>query len=392
MVKFSGSWIWAGADVRGYNQAAAFRKTFKVAAVPKAARLAFSADTVARIYINGEWIADGPCRGWPHAYHYDQLDVARHLRAGVNEIGAVVRYHGVGTFHQIPQHAGFLLQLDVDDGDGLRVLAQTDATWEAQPHAPWKRWTPKVCIQMGPAEWIDARVEAGAWTPATIVAPADAGPWGTLRPRDVVAAGQYDVAMPASGALHVVKPVRQLPWAVPVVHLCHPGRIATNIQTSRGLGLAVTVRAERDLNLPVRSPGWIAYLNGERCDETLALKAGANALLYFVRNFIDHKFEAVLDEPSAPGIRLESALGGDAGNTWTLVPMPQFDWLESDLCWLQPPRAGPRAERGALSPLLRASRSGRFDHTRGARAVAAQAGSARRDLERDRLGGSASGV
>lgn len=335
-VFFTASWIWLSEDVRSYNQAASFRKRFHLDRVPAKARLAFSADTVARIWINGHWLTDGPCRGWPHAYHYDVVDVADHLRPGENEIRAIVRYHGVGTFHQIPQQAGFILQLDVADVDGWRTIDKTDDTWRAAVYEPWKRWTPKVCIQMGPAEWIDARKPPSPEVSATVIASATGGPWGELRPRDVVQAERFNVPVPPPRAIRVVKRTPRLPWAVPVSQLCHPGVIATNIHTSRGLALATIVHSEKPAMLPVRSPGWIGYLNGRAVGETLELQAGANALLYFVRKFFDNTFEALFDEPSGTGFRLESAIG--ATSPWALVTLPEFDWLESDLCWLQPAR------------------------------------------------------
>ncbi len=340
MVELQAHWIWVDSDVHGYNRAASFRKTVTLERVPSAARIAFSADTMARLYINGEWIADGPCRGWPHAYHYDVLDVTPHLRQGENEIRAIVRYHGVGTFHQIPQQAGFLLQLDAkEEGGGWRSLAQTDASWLASIYAPWKRWTPKVCIQMGPAEWIDARLETSVEEkPATVLASATGGPWGALRQRDVVAAGRYVVAIPPPNEVNVVRAWPSLPWAVPVTQLCHPGIIATNIHTSRAIALAAIIQVERDENIPWRFNGWNAYLNGEACAEALPVKAGPNALLCFVRKFFDNTFEAMFEAPRGDNIRIESVHETAGESPWTLVPLPEFDWAESDLHWLTPPR------------------------------------------------------
>ncbi|HWP39911.1 MAG TPA: hypothetical protein VNL70_03215, partial [Tepidisphaeraceae bacterium] len=227
----SAAWVWLGEDFHQYNQAVLFHKAVQIDGVPAEARLAFSADSEARIFVNGTWIADGPCRGWPHAYYYDVVELPGVLRAGENQILAVARYFGSGTFHQIPQQAGFLLQLDVKDSAGQwHTLAATDHTWRAAPFLAWRQTCPKMCVQMGPGEWIDARrgdaclpaIQQPIDQPVSLIAPAHAGPWGRLRPRDVALPGRYQVQVPAPSAARVVKAVPQLPWAVPVRRLCHP--------------------------------------------------------------------------------------------------------------------------------------------------------------------------
>ena len=336
-MELTASWIWSDADPRAYNQACAFEKAVRVPPGTRAARLAYSADTVARIFIDGHWVADGPCRGWPHAYHYDVLDVTALLTAGDHRLGAVVRYHGVGTFHQIPQRAGFLLQLELQGEDGAwQTAAVTDESWSVRPYLPWRRSTPKVSIQMGPAEWIDAREGEGEPRPATVLAPA--GPFGTLRPRDVALQGRYEVTIPPPASMRVVRPAAALPWAIPVTRLCHPGMIATNINTSRGMAVATIIHADSALAVPWASPDWIGFANGRRLESSLELRRGPNAVIAFVRKFFEHKFEATFDEPAGRGTRPENPLDPTAAFAWCVVLLRQFDWVESDLHWLSPPR------------------------------------------------------
>jgi hypothetical protein len=69
-----------------------------------------------------------------------------------NVIEVVARYYGVGDFHRIPKQAGLLRKLDVTDAKGRVKTLITDASWEVAEAPAWVRETPKVHIQMEPAE------------------------------------------------------------------------------------------------------------------------------------------------------------------------------------------------------------------------------------------------
>jgi alpha-L-rhamnosidase len=124
------SWIWLkGADVHSYNQAVVARKEFRLAK-PGPAALRITADSFYRLFINGNWVNDGPARSLPEHFQDDVIDATPFLVDGAKEIHIVARYFGVGDFHRVPQQAGLLAQLDVQltsglvDGASLR-LAKT---------------------------------------------------------------------------------------------------------------------------------------------------------------------------------------------------------------------------------------------------------------------------
>jgi hypothetical protein len=58
------------------------------------ASIKITADSFCRLYINGKWVNDGPCRSWPEHYQYDEIDVAPYIISGSNEIKVVARYYG----------------------------------------------------------------------------------------------------------------------------------------------------------------------------------------------------------------------------------------------------------------------------------------------------------
>ena len=158
-------WIWRKQDNPGpYNQTVVFRKTFPADAI-ESAQIAITADTRFRLVVNGDWVNDGPCRSWPEHFQYDVLDLTPHIREGANTIEATVRYFGCGTFHQLPEQAGFLAQLNIKLNDGSTQTIATDETWEVAEAPAWVRDTPKQSIQMGPFEVYDARGErTGQWS------------------------------------------------------------------------------------------------------------------------------------------------------------------------------------------------------------------------------------
>ena len=85
-----------------------------------------TADSFYRLSVNGQWVADGPCRCWPEHFQYDVLDVSNYLRDGNNQLEIVARYYGVGDFHKVPKRPGLLAQPDVVSADGRQASCITD--------------------------------------------------------------------------------------------------------------------------------------------------------------------------------------------------------------------------------------------------------------------------
>ena len=99
-------WIWCALqDVHAYNQVVCFKHGFTVER-PDGAQLRITADSHYRVSINGRWVNDGPGKAYPQHWTYDVYDVSELLVSGSNQIEVLVRYYGIGTFHQIPQQAG----------------------------------------------------------------------------------------------------------------------------------------------------------------------------------------------------------------------------------------------------------------------------------------------
>ncbi|MCM3627900.1 hypothetical protein M3194_11050 [Paenibacillus glycanilyticus] len=95
-------WIWAEPDqngqvTNGSMETVLFRRSFHI--LPddsgRQLKIVVSADSRFRLYMNGQSVAYGPCKGDLNVHYYDSVDVTPYLRPGTNVLAAqVVHYHG----------------------------------------------------------------------------------------------------------------------------------------------------------------------------------------------------------------------------------------------------------------------------------------------------------
>ena len=101
-------------DLGNYHMYA--RRTFRMGTRAESARLRITADDYYKLYINGEFVAQGPAPGYPDHYYANEIDVLPYLRSGDNVIALDVYYQGLinrvwvsGDLRQ-----GFICDLRVD--------------------------------------------------------------------------------------------------------------------------------------------------------------------------------------------------------------------------------------------------------------------------------------
>lgn len=142
-----GSWIWLNhaAEDSGTWTAVFLRRGIELNEAPESARIWFSADAHARIYVNGTLVARGPDdsgQDYPGQQTGRQavnfIDLTPHFKSGTNVIAAEVfsadamlgRYNTTGR-------GGFLFEaeLDFSGGDSLRIVS--DASWKGIPAPCW---------------------------------------------------------------------------------------------------------------------------------------------------------------------------------------------------------------------------------------------------------------
>jgi hypothetical protein len=116
-------------DFRGTPVALQFRRDLRLAAKPATMPIRVSADNRFILYVNGKRVAAGPARGDLAHWRYETLDIAPHLKAGVNVIAAQIWSDGkVAPVAQITTgHTGFMVKAEhasdsaIDTGPFWRV-------------------------------------------------------------------------------------------------------------------------------------------------------------------------------------------------------------------------------------------------------------------------------
>ena len=328
-------WIWGqDSDLHGYNQAVLARKSFRMDECRRAT-LRITADTCYRLWINGTWVNDGPCRSWPTHFQYDVLDVTPYLQPGRNEVRILARYFGVGDFHHIPQQAGLLAQLDIETPSGRVLTVATDRSWEVAAYPALLSRTPKISIQMGPCEWFDARAaDTLRFRPARVLFPAEEGPWQDLRPRDVALLTRAPASF--KSLLHT-RAVRAEGWnfCVPAARLVNPGLIEANNHASCGFGMATVVEVPARTRLHIRNDGMKLALDGQPVQREMELSPGRHLLLGFSLRLFGHDKEKAVRFLEPEGYRLVNPLDPDAENPWVFLSLPEFAVATNDLVWVQ---------------------------------------------------------
>ncbi len=169
-----------------------FRQEVALDQMPKQATLWITADSRYRLKVNGEYLAHGPSRCWPHAQQVDEINITQYLRAGDNLIGVQVYSPGYSHFAYV--HRGVCGLLAWLSCDGT-VACVTDASWRVRRHASWRSDVKRVSIYGSGVERRDLRVAPGEWATPRLVAPADGPLWRGLSPRDVPLLHETEIAL-----------------------------------------------------------------------------------------------------------------------------------------------------------------------------------------------------
>ncbi|MEI2725501.1 MAG: alpha-L-rhamnosidase N-terminal domain-containing protein [Verrucomicrobiota bacterium] len=332
---FTAKWIWrASAATNSYNQTIIAQKKFTLGEV-RQATLRITADSFYRLFINGQWVNDGPGRSWPEHFQYDVIDATPFLVEGANEIRVVARYFGVGDFHRVPKQAGLLAQLDVTLASGKTNTVGTDGSWDVADWPALVANTPKASIQMEPCELFDARLaDKLAFQPAAVLYAADQGPWRNLTPRDSALLTKQPFAFKTLLAARVVK-ADGWNFCVPAARLVNPGLIEANHSASCALGMATLVETDTEVTLNLQNEGMKMAVDGERVDHETKLKPGRHLLLAFARSMFGHDKEKAVRFMNPKGFKLRNPLDAASENPWVFIRFPEFAVVTNDLVWLQ---------------------------------------------------------
>ena len=164
-VKWDAQWI-AHPDVAGTAYSVQhFRRVIELKTAPTTWKVHVSADPRCRLFVNGVEVWTGPARSDLEHWPYMTLDLAEHLRAGKNVLGATVWNHGeYNPWSQMSYRTGFILQ----GASPAEAMANTGSKWKvfADPSYSVADKTRYPGIPTGRPVRFDARTHPWGWMEA----------------------------------------------------------------------------------------------------------------------------------------------------------------------------------------------------------------------------------
>ncbi len=146
------------------NKHILFRKKFTCTKEqPTTVRI--SADDYYKLYINGEFVTQGPAPGYNFSYYYNELDVSAYLQEGENTIAVHTYYQGL--INRVWVSGDLRHMLICEWAQGENILVATDESWKTQEHQGFYSCGKNHGYDTAFCEGYDASVaEVGFATPA----------------------------------------------------------------------------------------------------------------------------------------------------------------------------------------------------------------------------------
>ncbi len=381
-------WIWSGDDPAQRNQWRYFRGRFTPPAGFRRATLLLTADSRYECSVNGRYIGRGPARGFPFAYSYDVYDITPALRAGADNVIAVLVNHLADhTMSYIPGRAGVLCEIVLQDEAGTETRYSSDKDWRTAVCTTFNNDAPRIATQQEFEEQYDARQEIGdwdqpefddtAWSPVIEIGPPGSGPWTALLPRAIPFLTE-DMVWPAE--IKAVELARISPgafWNLDVRYEAGSERTGQRAAPpgERGLILFTEVFAAHETTLRIHNfPNYepVAFRLNDQVFETddvlgfsdepleVTLQAGANLLM--LKNMLTPAFLFETDEaltfsaerfvPGAAWVLMAplNELNGELDRRWSVASL---DELPADNSRLGIPAAANKLDIFALTATQR---------------------------------------
>ena len=182
-------WIWC--EDHRPNIYCCARGHISLPAPPARGRISVVADSRYQLWVNGEYVGQGPTPfKRPHVF-FDSFDVTSRLRVGANVVAILGNYHGAAHCTYTPGPPGILARLEVTDTDGNSRDLATNGNWRVlrleayQQDVPRRTWATAWCeyydARLAPADWQGVGFDDSSWPRACEVAHGSI----TLQPRMV---------------------------------------------------------------------------------------------------------------------------------------------------------------------------------------------------------------
>jgi len=118
------------------NRHILFRKKFTLSKEIKKAKIYISADDYYKLYINGQFVCQGPAPSYHFQYNYNEIDVTEFLSMGENVIAVHTLYQGLinRVWQSGDNRHGLILDLVSDD----ELVICSDETFKTKPHSGFR--------------------------------------------------------------------------------------------------------------------------------------------------------------------------------------------------------------------------------------------------------------
>lgn len=112
-----------------------YRKKFNIEKTSDNAEIFISADDYYKLYINGEFVAQGPTPAYHFRYNYNRIDVSRYLKKGENTVAVHTLYQGLvnRVWQSADNRHGLILDLFV----GTELVLSSDESFKVKRHTAY---------------------------------------------------------------------------------------------------------------------------------------------------------------------------------------------------------------------------------------------------------------
>lgn len=174
-------WIWLEKENESNVLLArrAFELTSKELHATQKAQLRISASSHYQLYVNGQYIAQGPSRCAPHHQSFDIWEIERLLQVGKNTLAIRVHYQRGKYSYHFDGRAGLLAQLDLTTGSNGSKSVYTDANWKVSPDPSWSNASPTISrFQLVVSDSVDLGKQLKHWNTSAY----EDADWANARP------------------------------------------------------------------------------------------------------------------------------------------------------------------------------------------------------------------
>ena len=340
MKKLTAKWIWLKQkNLKPYNQTVVAVRDFKLAQVISAT-LKITADSFYRVYINDQWVNDGPARGWTEHFQIDSIEASVYLKTGINQIKIIARFDGVGSFRNDAKQAGLLVELDVKQKNGKKIRIASDENWQIAEAKNWLSNTPKISAQRSPAEVYDATLEDHLkFNKAAVLCAVGDGVHQGLRLRETALLTQKPFSFKSFKEINLVERSSDMNFCVCLSRLVMPGLIEANMHNYYPFGMATIVKTAKKCTLRIQSDSWridhfVVSIDGVyKKNGVFSLEPGSHLLLAFNRCMMVHDKDVALRIIKPPKITLENPMDKSFENPWCYLSFEEFAFSGDDIIW-----------------------------------------------------------